>query len=103
MLGHSGGKPSVSFPAGTGEILLDNVQCKGDEKNIKECKANDIGSHNCRHDEDIGIICEGKFILNTHSSMYILCLQGITAERRQGTPCIVIFRELVHAIRYFYT
>jgi hypothetical protein len=68
MLGHAGGKPSMSFPPGTGEILLDNVQCKGNEKHIKECKASgDSGMYmyhymNCRHQTDFGVICEGMFI-----------------------------------------
>ncbi|XP_064618875.1 deleted in malignant brain tumors 1 protein-like [Lineus longissimus] len=58
MLGFAGGKPSTAYPAGSGEILLDNVLCKGDEKSLKECRTNDIGSHNCKHEEDIGVICE---------------------------------------------
>ncbi|XP_069805684.1 scavenger receptor cysteine-rich type 1 protein M130-like [Dendropsophus ebraccatus] len=47
------------FGRGTGDIWLDNVQCRGNETNIKSCEANKIGDHNCDHHEDAGVICSG--------------------------------------------
>ena len=41
----------------TGPILLDNVVCSGDESHILECERNAIGDNNCRHDEDVYLVC----------------------------------------------
>jgi hypothetical protein len=48
---------SQEFGPGTGSILLDNVECKGNEENLFECDHFGLGVHNCDHDEDIGIVC----------------------------------------------
>ena len=39
------------------KIWLDNVQCKGSEERIEDCKANDWGDENCVHSEDVHIEC----------------------------------------------
>ncbi|XP_075470506.1 HHIP-like protein 1 isoform X2 [Ascaphus truei] len=41
-------------------ILLDDVNCTGNEKSLLECKHTDIGKHNCTHQEDAGVICSRK-------------------------------------------
>ena len=49
------------FPSGSGLILLDNVQCTGEEETLLNCSATGIGTHNCDHFEDAGVICESMF------------------------------------------
>ena len=50
------------FGQGVDPIWLDNVNCNGSEPNIDSCRHNAWGSHNCRHSEDVGVICGGKAI-----------------------------------------
>ena len=49
------------FGQGSGPIWLDNVGCRGHESRLIDCprhsEGQDIGSHNCTHEEDVGIRC----------------------------------------------
>lgn len=55
---------SAIFGEGNGSILLDNLMCDGHESSLFECVASDqIGIHNCEHNEDAGVRCEGMSYL----------------------------------------
>ena len=68
MLGHPGAEavpsPLSKFGPGTGEIILDDVDCEGSENSIFDCQHRGLFTHNCGHAEDTGAICSqsGKYI-----------------------------------------
>lgn len=51
---------NAHFGAGSGPIWLDNVVCNGDEPNLPRCQNQGFEVHNCGHNEDAGVVCEGK-------------------------------------------
>ena len=42
-------------------ILLSDVFCRGEERNLLQCSHNGIGQHDCDPSETAGVICGGKF------------------------------------------
>ncbi|XP_072197065.1 scavenger receptor cysteine-rich domain-containing protein DMBT1 [Excalfactoria chinensis] len=56
---------SARFGAGTGRILLDNVQCRGNEASLLRCRHGGWAVHNCGHVEDASVICEGSYSSTT--------------------------------------
>ena len=48
---------NAQFGQGTGDIILDNLHCTGNESNIFDCPHNGETNHNCVHSEDAGLRC----------------------------------------------
>ncbi|POI35528.1 hypothetical protein CIB84_000720 [Bambusicola thoracicus] len=57
MMGYSRAISAYTASGGTGQIWLDNVECRGNEHSIYECNKSDWGIHNCSHNEDAGVEC----------------------------------------------
>ena len=58
--GHAIAAPgSAYFGPGSGNILLDNIQCSGTENHFGQCSSSAWLDHNCGHHEDAGVICSG--------------------------------------------
>ena len=52
------------FGAGSGPILLDDIQCTGNETSLLQCSHGGIRNHNCVHHEDASVSCfNGKIEL----------------------------------------
>ena len=49
----------ASYGRGSGPIWLDNVACTGNETSLHNCFHNGVGNHNCGHDDDAGVKCQG--------------------------------------------
>ena len=47
------------FGQGSDPILLDDVRCTGSESELALCPHSGVGTHDCAHSEDAGVICEG--------------------------------------------
>ena len=52
----------AKFGGGTGPILLDNVDCVGNESSLSECPHAGIEKHNCHHHEDVGVRCGEDYV-----------------------------------------
>uniref|UniRef100_A0A8C3WG63 SRCR domain-containing protein n=1 Tax=Catagonus wagneri TaxID=51154 RepID=A0A8C3WG63_9CETA len=52
--------PGAHFGAGSGEIVLDDVQCAGGESHLGQCVHRAGAGHNCGHLEDASVICAGE-------------------------------------------
>ena len=55
---------SAHYGQGNGPVLLDNVQCFGNELDLFTCAHNGFGYHNCKHDKDASVECSGMYIHN---------------------------------------
>jgi len=81
---------SAWFGRGSGQILLDDVSCGGNETRLVTCPHRTIGQHNCGHHEDAGVRCsqcvENSVRLVGGSTQYEgrveICLSG-----HWGTVC----------------
>ena len=45
------------FGRGSGEIVLDEVECYGHESSISRCSHERYGNHDCSHQQDAGVRC----------------------------------------------
>ena len=54
---------NAHFGQGTGEIVLDDVQCSGSENQLVDCTSAEIQtvSGNCGHSDDAGVRCSGMY------------------------------------------
>ena len=59
-------RTSAYYGRGSGLIMLTNVGCNGEERNLLNCTYTGYGVTSCGHSEDAGVSCPG--IITLHSS-----------------------------------
>nr|XP_061801614.1 scavenger receptor cysteine-rich domain-containing group B protein-like [Nerophis lumbriciformis] len=78
-------KSQAAFSFGTGPILLDNVQCTGDETHLSKCSHSGVGQHNCGHHEDAGVVCAPMIPFNGFARDFRVT-EGIASRTTTSTP-----------------
>ncbi|NXQ72866.1 DMBT1 protein, partial [Quiscalus mexicanus] len=56
---------SAYFGQGSGDIVLDNVRCSGNEVSLLRCNHTGWRIHNCAHYEDASVVCSGTPTLSS--------------------------------------
>uniref|UniRef100_A0A670Z5V7 Lysyl oxidase homolog n=1 Tax=Pseudonaja textilis TaxID=8673 RepID=A0A670Z5V7_PSETE len=54
--------PGSKYGKGEGPIWLDNLYCTGRESSIAQCTSNGWGVSDCKHTEDVSVLCSEKRI-----------------------------------------
>ena len=61
---------NAHYGQGNGPILLDNMQCLGNELDLFACAYNRNGYHSCKHDKDASAECSGMLIYVVNNKYY---------------------------------
>ncbi|KAL4221647.1 Scavenger receptor Cys-rich [Mactra antiquata] len=78
---------AATFCPGSGSIMLDDLQCSGNEYDISQCRSSGWHNHNCGHQEDAGVDCYeyiyGSYVTSPQTS--IQCNQQTTYDYNYQT------------------
>uniref|UniRef100_A0A4W3HS02 SRCR domain-containing protein n=1 Tax=Callorhinchus milii TaxID=7868 RepID=A0A4W3HS02_CALMI len=53
----------AGFGQGAGQILLDELHCRGSESFLWDCVTSSAGQSDCVHKEDAGVVCSGRDLI----------------------------------------
>ncbi|XP_038078847.1 deleted in malignant brain tumors 1 protein-like [Patiria miniata] len=55
------------FGPGSGPIVLDEVECVGDEEELTDCRAEKMYQHDCQHRQDAAVRCDNRQVSQDYS------------------------------------
>jgi len=62
------------YYGGSGPIWLDDLHCIGTEAQLGNCRHNGWETHNCRHYEDVSIVCSNESLPRGLNIAYLLLI-----------------------------
>ncbi|NWV04512.1 DMBT1 protein, partial [Ptilonorhynchus violaceus] len=80
---------SAYFGQGSGDIVLDNVRCRGDEVSLLRCNHTGWRIHNCAHYEDASVVCSGEAASTWQTSTLV------SSAPREETSSLVLLTSTV--------
>ena len=92
-----------SFGEGSGQMILNDIECMGNETSLSQCPHNDSGPHSCVHFQNIGVQCltgmtiPNKYfgLLLSYSNLGPRCSDG-DVRLVEGTSPVVGTVQLCH-------
>lgn len=63
-------KHNAPYGEGSGNIVLNDVSCRGPETSIGCCVHDEDMVHNCQHSDDVGVVCCMCFFCNFFVTLY---------------------------------
>uniref|UniRef100_A0A8B9FRJ2 Lysyl oxidase homolog n=1 Tax=Amazona collaria TaxID=241587 RepID=A0A8B9FRJ2_9PSIT len=85
--------PSSKYGKGEGKIWMDNVHCNGKEPTLAACTSNGWGVTDCKHTEDVGVVCSEKRIPGFKFDNSLL--NQIEVEDIRIRPILATYRKRV--------
>ena len=81
---------AAEFTIGDGPIVLDDLECNGDERTLGECTHRGWGDNNCGHSEDAGVVCYDEA-----ASLVTPSLSPVT-----GHCNVTLYFKVIYTVRY---
>ncbi|XP_078080868.1 lysyl oxidase homolog 3B-like isoform X2 [Mustelus asterias] len=100
---------SAKYGKGAGRVWLDNLDCRGTEEDVSQCKSLGWGQTDCTHEEDAGVICKDERIPGFVDSNVIsvqseqieeVRLRPVVANARRRLPVTEGFVEVRYKGRW---
>ncbi|NXL22293.1 DMBT1 protein, partial [Setophaga kirtlandii] len=76
---------SAYFGQGSGDIVLDNVRCSGNEVSLLRCNHTGWRIHNCAHYEDASVVCAETEVSSSAPPLPYSLLDMITTVEESTT------------------